>query len=490
MDTRMRLNNGLRARLNGVLLLALTASTIAGCAVNPVTGQRQLALISEAQEIQIGQEGAAGIEAQIGLVADEALQNYVQELGMRMARASERPELPWRFRVLDDPTPNAFALPGGFIYVTRGLLALMNSEAELTSVIGHEIGHVTARHSVTMMSRAQLAQIGLGVGMIFVPGLERFGGLASGGMELLFLSYGRDAERQADDLGFNYALAGGWDVREMPNVFASLQRAGEMAGQSPLPNWAASHPNPAERIQRIQQRLAQIEQPLTGLRVGGTDYLQRLNQLVYGDNPRDGFFREGLFLHPDLAFQIRFPQGWATQNLPQAVVAVSPQQDGAFQLTIAQGVTTADQAMQRFAAQQGLAVTRSSRETINGLPATVGEFQAQTEQGPLLGIVAFITHGGRVYQVIGYSPAQRYAALSPAFRQTLGSFARVTDAQVLNVQPNRIRIERVPQAMTLAQFQQRFPSVIPITELALINQVAGPDAQLAAGTSIKRVTGN
>lgn len=197
-----------------VALLALITG-LTSCAVNPVTGERQLALVSESQEIQIGRNVAAGAEQQFGLVEDEALQAYVHRLGTQLAQASERPDLPWTFRVADDPTPNAFAAPGGFIFITRGLLALLRNEAELISVLGHEIGHVTARHSVAMMSRAQLAQIGLGIGSIISPTVAQFGDLAAGGLQLLFLRYGRDAERQADELGYRYALEQGYDVREM-----------------------------------------------------------------------------------------------------------------------------------------------------------------------------------------------------------------------------------------------------------------------------------
>ncbi|MDZ7790947.1 MAG: M48 family metallopeptidase [Xanthomonadales bacterium] len=216
----MQILNRLAAIL---LLLALGA-----CAVNPVTGDRQLAMVSESQEIEIGRQVAASAEAQFGLVDDPALQDYVHRLGTQLAQASERPDLPWTFRVVDDPTPNAFAAPGGYIFITRGLLTLLRNEAELVSILGHEIGHVTARHSVAMMSRAQLAQLGLGIASILRPEeAEQYGSLAAGGLQLLFLSYGREAEREADDLGYRYAVEQDYDVREMVNVFASLQRSAE-----------------------------------------------------------------------------------------------------------------------------------------------------------------------------------------------------------------------------------------------------------------------
>jgi predicted Zn-dependent protease len=456
------------------------------CATNPVTGERQLALISESQEIQMGAEAAQQAAQSIGLVDNEALQSYMHRLGTSLARGSERPALPWSFRVVDDPTPNAFALPGGYIFVTRGLLSLMNSEAELASVLGHEIGHVTARHSVSMISRAQLAQIGLGVGSILSPTVARLGDLAGAGLSLLFLSYGRDAERQADDLGFRYALETGYDVRDMVRVFAQLQRAGDAAGQSPLPSWLASHPEPGERIQRIEAQLAQLQTPLGQARRGVEDYMARIDGIVYGDNPRAGFFRDGLFLHPDLRFTLQFPQGWPTQNLAQSVTAVSQQQDAIMQLTLAEGDET--QAANAFFGAQGITASGVARTTINGLPAVTGAFQAQTEGGTVAGIGAFIRHDNATYQILAYTPGAQFQRYQSVFSASIRSFNRLTDPQVLNVQPNRITIVRTTAAQTLAQFNERFPSTIPIAELALINQLAGPESSIPSGTQMKRVT--
>jgi predicted Zn-dependent protease len=465
-------------------LLAMTL-LVAGCAVNPVTGQRQLALISEAQEIQMGRQVAEDAVRQMGLVNEPALQAYVERLGLAMARTSERPNLPWSFQVVDDPTPNAFAAPGGYIFVTRGLLSLMRSEAELMSVLGHEIGHVTARHSVTMLSRAQLAQIGLGVGAILSPTIARLGDVAGAGLSLLFLSYGRDAERQADDLGFRYMLEHGYDAREMVKVFASLQRAGEASERSAVPAWLSTHPYPEERIARIRQHLAELGQSLDQTRVGTVDFMTRIEGLVYGENPRNGFFRENQFLHPDLRFRVDFPQGWRTQNMSQAVLAGSPQQDALIQLTLATG--TPEQASSTFFNQQGIAASQVSRQTVNGLPAVTGYFEAQTEQGRLAGLAMFVSVENNTYQVLAYSPAQLFGRYDAVFRATAGSFARLTDPQALAVQPDRITVVNTPQAMTLAEFNRRFPSRIPIEELALINQLAGPDANVPAAYRMKRV---
>lgn len=464
----------------------LLAASLAACAVNPVTGERQLALVSEAQEIEMGRSTAVQVEQSIGLVQDQALQNHLQQLGAKLAAASERPHLPWTFRVVDDPTPNAFALPGGYIFITRGLLNLMDSEAELATVLGHEIAHVTARHSVSAISRQQIAQLGLGLGGILLPQLQPLGDVAGAGLGLLFLKHGRGAERQADELGFGYALAQGYDVREMPDVFVSLQRFGELEKRSAIPSWLATHPAPEERIRDTRERLAALQQPLDRTVVGRAEFLARLDGMVYGEDPRQGFFQQNVFLHPELRFRLDFPARWAYQNSARAVMAVSPQQDAAIQLTLAEA-QGAENATRRFFGQQGIRAVRSTRQTINGIPAVVSAFEAQTQQGVIAGYVTFLEYGGRTYQLVTYAPGARIGNYDRLFQQVIGTFGPVTDPRVLNAQPARIDIVRVDRGMTLGEFNRRYPSAVPITTLAILNQVEGEATQIAAGTGVKRV---
>ena len=359
------------------------------------------------------------------------------------------------------------------------MMDLMDSEAELAAVLGHEIGHVTARHSVTQISRGQLASLGLGLGSIFFPGAaQTFGGLAQTGMQLLFLSYSRDAERQADELGFKYALREGFEVREMDDIFATLMRIGEAAGRSDIPSWLASHPAEPERIRAAQARADTVTTaPLSTRR---EEYLARIDGLVYGDDPRQGFFRDGVFLHPELRFRIDFPSGWRTQNLPQAVNAMSPQQDAILQLTLAQGANAED-AARRFLSQQGLRAGQGGRQSVNGNPAIVSYFQAQTQQGVISGMVAFIEHAGNTYQVLAYAPAQAFSRHEQSFRRVIGSFDRMDDPSVLNVRPNRVDVVRTTRQMTLADFNRQYPSVIPLAELAILNQVEDGASLLPAG---------
>lgn len=468
-----------------IAAVAVTAALSPGCAVNPVSGEREFVLVSEDQEIAMGAQGAENVGRSVGLVADEAMQAYVQGLGLRLAEDSERPNLPWTFSVLDDPTPNAFAFPGGYIFVTRGMMGLMRNEAELASVLGHEIGHVTARHSVAMMTRAQVAQIGLGVGSIISPELARFSDMAAGGLSLLFLSYSRDAERQADDLGFGYALDHGYDVREMANVFASLEQAGKLAGASPLPNWLASHPEPGDRIERINARLADLDRPLRGTRVGLDDYMGHIDGMIYGPDPRKGFFEDNLFLHPDMAFRITFPKGWRTQNLSQVVLAGSPDEDAVVQLTLAEG--SRKEAADKFFGQEGLTADRVGRHTINGLPAVVGRFQAETQGGTVAGHAGFIDYRDRTFRILAFTPAERAGHYDKAFSNAIGSFSSLTDRAALARQPDRIQIVRTRQAMTLEAFNRKYPSEVELETLALINQLPGRKATIPAGTPVKRV---
>ena len=480
---------GLRAGrlIKGAALAAALAVPLDACARNPVTGQRELALISEEQEIQMGRQAAQEAAQSMGLVQDEELQRYVQRVGLALAKESERPNLPWTFAVIDDPVPNAFALPGGFIFVTRGMMSLMNSEAELASVLGHEIGHVTARHSVNQMSQAQLANLGLGLGAIFAPELaQQWGQLAGTGLQLLFLKYGRDDERQADELGFRYSLEQNYDVSQTANVFATLQRIGESSGRSATPAWLSTHPDPGERVQTAQRRAAALETPQANPVVDRTEYLQRLDGLVYGENPRNGFFRSGEFIHPDLRFRMSFPQGWQAQNLPQAVIAGSPDQDAIIQLTLAQGTDPAS-AARAFLSQQGIQAGQAFQQNINGVPAAGSYFRAQTEQGVLEGIVAYFTHGSNTFQVLTYTPAGRLERYDRLFQQVLGSFRPLTDPALLNAQPARMDVVRVDRTQTLEQFAQRTNSAVPAAELALINQLPGPGATVEAGTMLKTV---
>ena len=469
--------------LLGAAALAVALST---CATNPVTGKKELSFVSESQEISMGREYAGQVSQEMGVYADSSVQSYVSGLGRELAAGTERPRLPWTFTVMDDPQVNAFALPGGYVFITRGIMTHMNSEAELATVVGHEIGHVTARHSVQQMTRQQLAQIGLMAGAIASEKIAQNLGAISQGLGVLFLKYSRDDESQADGLGFRYALNDGYDVRHMVDMFQVLQRVTASAGQR-IPEWQSTHPDPGNRIEATEARLARVTVPLDGKKVRREEFLKQIDGMVFGDNPRQGFFKGTSFLHPDLAFQLDFPAGWKTANQPQAVLGVSDKQDAQAQLALA-GQTAPAEALRQFLGQQGVTAGRTDQSPINGNSAARGTFTAQTQDGTqLAGEVAFLSYGGATYQLLGITTGAGWRAYAGVFDQFIGSFRRLTDPAALNVRPNRVSVVKVPRAMTLADFNRQYPSVIEIDKLALINGLADGDAKLAQGDLVKRV---
>lgn len=458
-----------------------------GCATNLATGKRQFNLISEAREVAIGQQADAEISAQMGLYPDSALQTYVSNLGLQMAAQSERPNLPWSFKVVDDPMVNAFALPGGFIYVTRGILAHLNSEAELTGVIGHEIGHVTGKHSVEQMSKQQVASIGLGVGTILEPRLEKFAGLASQGLGLLFLKYGRDDETEADYLGLRYMQRTQHDPRQLVGVMEMLDGVTQASGGSGIPEWLSTHPNPGNRATVIRSHVDTISTDLSKSVVGRDALLARIDGIVFGDNPRHGYFRENVFLHPDFKFRFEFPTGWTTANQVQGVIGINAEKDAMIQITLS-NATSQTAAANQFFAQEGLAVSGTQTGNLNGIPAAWGQFSAQTADGALRGVAYFYSYEGNVFQVLGYGVAENWQKNDQTVTASVRSFAKLTDAKVLAVQPWRIRIVTLTEPMTIVDFNKKFPSPVPLATLMLINR-CDENTRFVKGNKIKNVVG-
>jgi predicted Zn-dependent protease len=458
------------------------------CATNPATGRKQLSLIGESQEIAMGRDADKEVAASIGLYPDDRLQQYVQTLGASIAARTERPSLPWTFRVVDDPAVNAFAIPGGFVYVTRGILTYLNSEAELAAILGHEIGHVTARHSVNQMSKQQLAQAGLIAGMVVSPQVAQFGNLAQTGLGMLFLKFSRADESEADSLGLRYMLNDGYDPRRMVQVFRMLEGVSQQADAAGrLPQWLSSHPNPENREAWAERTVASLNRDLSGLMVNRPAYLRRLDGIVFGDNPREGIFQGALFRHPDLAFRMQFPAGWKGSNEKQAVGAVSPNQDALVVLQLSSSAS-ARQAAQKFFSQQGVQAGDEWRREIGGFAAVATTFQAQGGQTALRGLAAWVEYGQHVFQILGYTSEQQWPTYEHAFEQAIGSFARETDPDVLNVKPRRLELVSLSRPATLDALLRQYPSTVPPQVSSLINNLQ-PNATLPAGDIYKRVVG-
>ena len=470
----------------GSTLLASVLLTVSACAVNPATGQRQFMLISESEEIEMGREADGPITESFGLYESEALRALVTNLGNDMASRSERPALPWSFKLVDDPMVNAFALPGGFIFITRGIMAALNSEAELAGVIGHEIGHVTARHTASRMSTQQLQTVGLGVGSVLSSDVASVAGVLSAGLGLLNLRYSRGDESQSDELGVRYMTRAGYDPNALVGVFQTLALAG--GGGGSVPGWATTHPDPVNREEDVREIIAASGQDFSEYTRRGEEYLQSLDGMTFGQDPRQGFFDEETFFHPDMAFALDFPRGWTTVNQTSQVGAISSDETALVVLTIETGETDAERALSSFLRQDDVRGSGSRRTSVNGRSGWEASFTADTEGGGLRGAVLFVEHGGAVFRLLGYADASAWRSQEGTVLGTIESFRPVSDPDILGVEPARIEIVRLPSRMTLQQFIDQYPSTVDDEQIAMINRLT-LDESIAGGTLLKRVAG-
>jgi predicted Zn-dependent protease len=430
--------------LFGLLLWA------ASCAVNPVSGQRELMLLSESDEIQLGGQADAGVVQQFGIYDDRRLNAYVKDLGQRIGKVSHRPHLTYHFKVLDVSVVNAFAVPGGYVYFTRGILATLNSEAELAGVLGHEIGHITARHSAQQISRAQLAQMGMAVGSIISPEFRALSGLTGMGVQMLFLKFSRDNERQADDLGVEYASKVGYDASQMATFFETLERMHPHADKSGLPGWFSTHPNPEDREKVVRERSREWQQKLgqKSPKIGRNAYLRRLDGLVFGEDPRQGYVDDGLFYHPQLRFQFPVPRNWKVNNTPSQVQMEPKQGGAAIFLSVTSG-TSPRQAAVNFAQKSQASVIKYEAKKVNGLSA----YRLISDIGIRGGVVRvmsyFIRKDKYIYVFHGLSTPQSFEAYASLFERTMGQFRHLTNRKRINVKPDRIRIRATKRAGTM-----------------------------------------
>ncbi|MDD2684821.1 MAG: M48 family metalloprotease [Gallionella sp.] len=316
------------------LFIALALSLLSGCAQNPVSGKNDFVMMSEAQEVAVGRQNDAQVKQQYKVYESKAVQDYVNRVGQRLAKQSHRPNLEYHFTVLDSPEINAFALPGGYVYITRGIMAYLNSEAELAAVLGHEIGHVTARHGVRQQSAAQAANIGLTIASIFVPQINNAGSqnlvnLVGGA---LLSGYGRDHELEADRLGADYLARSEYDPQAIIKVIGVLKnqelKDAELAkqeGREPRRYHGvfATHP---DNDTRLQQAVGEAgKQTVANPIEGRGAFLDATDGIVFGDSLDQGVVRNNRFYHGDLGIAVNFPEAWQVHNQPDSLVAVSPQ---------------------------------------------------------------------------------------------------------------------------------------------------------------------
>jgi len=354
--------------------------------------------------------------------------------------------------------------------------------------VAHEIGHIAARHSAQQYSNAQLVQIGLVAGSMASETFRKYAGVAQLGVSLLFLSFSRSDEREADALGVEYSAKAGYDSNHMANMFVSLERLnpGEAAGG--LPGWFSTHPNPENRIAAIKKDTLIWREKLqqSQFAVNRDQYLKQIDGLVFGEDPRQGYVESNIFYHPELRFQFPVPAGWKVNNTASQVQIINPEQNAVILFSMAPEKTPSA-AAQAFIKDSQAAVAKSESARVNGMTAHRLISDVQTEQGVIRVMSYFIQKGQTVYVFLGFTEQSRFGSYSSVFEQTMGRFNNLTDSRKINVQPERLTLKRTTTQGSLRQALQKFGGPEKTWEsLAIVNGMKLDDS-VAGNTLIKFV---
>ncbi len=471
-------------------VLVFVALATVGCAVNPVTGQQQFVLMSEQQELAAGRQANQQVLKQYQIYPDQQLQLYINNVGQRLAEKSHRSNLSYQFTVVDSTEINAFALPGGYIYITRGLLAYLNSEAELAAVLGHEIGHVTARHGVRQQTSAQAASLGAGVLSILLPELSGAGLGQSVNLlgTALLRGYGREHELEADRLGADYLARSGYDPQAMFRVIRTLkehqifdQNLARIEGRQTRAYHGvfSTHPDSDTRLREIIDHQSQQNSAADG--VFRDRFLDEIDGMVFGPNPAAGVLIGNVFHHRNLGFAIQFPAGWQVSNRPDQLVAIDGAKRAQIQLmerAVAPGTTP--QALLTNIGITGL----SAAEPIaaGGVAGITGLTTVSTNSGTRVVRVSGIVLGEHGFVITGYArSASLQTHYDETFRTVAMSFHRLSDAERNRAGGQRLRVVNLKGAISWSSLASASPlEKLAEHRLRLLN--ASPDGAAAPHT--------
>ena len=489
-----------RNRVAFALILALIAP-LAGCSVNPATGERSFTgFMSPEEERRVGAEQHPQLVRRFGgEYGDAELEAYVQKVGASLAAQTEVPELNYSFTVLDDEMINAFALPGGYVHVTRGLLALADNEAEMASVLGHELGHITARHAAQRYSQSVAANIGVGLLGVLgaVAGLPTgTADIAGLGAQAYLQSYSRDQELEADELGIRYMAKAGYDPAAMATFFRKLDAYTQVqAALLGAPdsgdrlNIMASHPRTADRVDQAVQLAA--AQRVTDGRWDRDRYLAAIDGMLYGDSPQQGVRRGRTFAHPDLGIAFEAPPGFVMFNSPNQVTARGP--NGALMIFDSAGAGEARSAagMTGYVGSVGNANLRFGNVQpleVNGMEAATGVTRVNTRGGPMdVRMVAIREGPERIYRFLFVTPPGMTERLAAELEHTTYSFRRLSADEAAAIRPLRIRVVGVREGDTAQSLASRMATPLPLETFRAINGLR-PGDRLQPGRDVKIIT--
>lgn len=438
--------HGRRQFLLGLGASAACCAFAGGCTVNPATGQTTLTgVYSRQDEIRMGQQEAPKLLKQFGGPYDDAkLVSYVQSVGRDLARHTETPDLPWDFHLVDSPIVNAFALPGGQVFITRGLLALANNEAEMAGVLGHEIGHVTAQHTIDRLTRSQIATIGL---MALGIGLQNQAvtDAAQYGAQVYIAGHSQEQESQADMLGIRYMSRAGYDPEAMVSFLRTLRAYSEIEaeimglppGSVDKANMMATHPRTIDRVRAAEAEAGAVHPAHP--RIAHEVYFQEINGMLYGDDPKDGLILGRRFVHPKLRIEFEVPEGFVLRNSASQVAAIGPN-DMVIVFDAAKMQRTSSPASYiRNEWAPGLVLHGLENIDINGLRAATAAGRVRTQQGTRdIRLVAIQIQGRDLYRFVFATPPNETQRMSLPLRRTTYSFKRISPAEAAKIKPLRL----------------------------------------------------
>ncbi|MEX0840021.1 MAG: M48 family metalloprotease [Parvibaculum sp.] len=478
------------ATISALMVLLFSA---AACTTNPATGERQIApLMSVEQEAKVGAEAHPKIlEAFGGAYPDAQLGGYVAGIATRVARATNIPNGQYRVTVLDSPVVNAFALPGGYVYVTRGLMALANDEAELAGVIGHEMGHVAARHS----AQRQTAAIGttlLGAVLGAVIGNQAASQAIGLGGQGFLAGYSRDQEFESDMLGIRYLVGAGYDPLGVADFLETMgaqdaleARVRNLPQDATRNNWLASHPATASRVDAARSHARDAgATPATGERNRDT-YLKALNGMLYGDRPEDGIVRDRDFLHPKLRFAFKAPPGFVITNSPAVVVVQGPDRSLA---KFDMGQKDASVEIGHYLTNQwakGTQLSRLQRLKINGMNAATATTRINDYNARLV-VIEFAPD--RVYRFLVGTLTQTGTRHDAALQEMVMSFRKLSASEAAAVKPLRLRVVTVRAGDTAVSLGRRMAYSEYQTDRFRVLNGLGAGEEPRPGMRVKLVT--
>ncbi|MGH1483038.1 MAG: M48 family metalloprotease [Geminicoccales bacterium] len=494
-------------RLAAGLMLSSSLALHTACTqvVNPATGQSEFTAMSPQQELAVGKEQHPRVLQQFGgNYSDAELQAYITEIGNRLQAVSELPDQKFTFTLLNSNVVNAFALPGGFVYISRGLLALAENEAEVAGVLAHEIGHVTARHSAQRYTKAQWAQGGalvttvLGAVIAGEAGAKAAQQIAGPLAQGYLAGYSRENEFQSDQLGVRYLTKAGYDPRAMATFLEKLGRHSELARKlagkegepDPSTSWLATHPRTPDRVKRAAEEAAAAA---ASGKIGRDAYLDKIDGMIYGDDPSQGFVRGRKFIHPELRFSFVAPEGFQLQNSPTAVIGVDKSGHG---MKFDAGKITSSGNMRDYLAREWAKelkiknLSKINSFDLDGLPAVSAGTSAKAKDGKQVdvGLAAIKVGADKVYRFMFVSPGGLDSKRARGAKATVESFKVLSATEAASYKPKRLKLVRVgPNDTKAGLAQQMAVDDLLEEQFAVLNGLADGERP-EVGSSVKLVS--